>query len=309
MPFSDDVRGELAAIAPARDCDRLAELSALFHFAGRLHLLGRGEVSLHLDLATSARGPAGVRAAAVVRGQLGDPHLPAAGLRAGDPLPAPRRRRAARARRARAGGRASTRVTSPRERPPKRVVARACCRAAYLRGRAACGRLGHRAAFAAPRDSQRKPGRSRDARRRRGRRRRRAARRRRGATTRSRTRRASTDRRRAGRRRRERRRARAAGARRGRRARARANRLANADPANLVRTSRAAHAQLERSGDSNEPGGSTSSRRQLREIARAAPEASVALAPRARPKCNPAMSKATAHRRLRTLIRVQRYGH
>ena len=54
MSFSDDVRGELAAIAPARDCDRLAELSALFHFAGRLHLLGRGEVSLHLDLASSA---------------------------------------------------------------------------------------------------------------------------------------------------------------------------------------------------------------------------------------------------------------
>src|SRR5438093_6382394 len=54
VSFSEDVRGELAAIAPARDCDRLAELSALFHFAGRLHLRGRGEVALHLDLASSA---------------------------------------------------------------------------------------------------------------------------------------------------------------------------------------------------------------------------------------------------------------
>ena len=54
MSFSEDVRAELAGIAPARECDRLAELSALFHFAGRLHLLGRGEVSLHLDLSSPA---------------------------------------------------------------------------------------------------------------------------------------------------------------------------------------------------------------------------------------------------------------
>jgi len=54
VSFSEDVRAELAGIAPARECDRLAELSALFHFAGRLHLLGRGEVSLHLDLSSPA---------------------------------------------------------------------------------------------------------------------------------------------------------------------------------------------------------------------------------------------------------------
>src|SRR5919109_4894745 len=54
LSFSEEVRSELAAIAPARECDRLAELSALVHFAGRLHLLGRGEVSLHLDLSTPA---------------------------------------------------------------------------------------------------------------------------------------------------------------------------------------------------------------------------------------------------------------
>ena len=54
MSLSEDVRNELAAIAPERECDRLAELSALFHFAGRLHLLGRGSVSVHLDLASAA---------------------------------------------------------------------------------------------------------------------------------------------------------------------------------------------------------------------------------------------------------------
>src|SRR5437763_8118126 len=54
VSFSEDVRNELAAIAPERECDRLAELSALFHFAGRLHLLGRGSVSVHLDVASAA---------------------------------------------------------------------------------------------------------------------------------------------------------------------------------------------------------------------------------------------------------------
>jgi DNA-binding transcriptional regulator WhiA len=54
VSFSEDVRNELAAIAPERECDRRAELSALFHSAGRLHLRGHGEVSLHLDLASSA---------------------------------------------------------------------------------------------------------------------------------------------------------------------------------------------------------------------------------------------------------------
>ena len=53
MSFSDDVRNELAAIAPDRECDRQAELSALFHSAGRWHMQA-GEVSLHLDVSSSA---------------------------------------------------------------------------------------------------------------------------------------------------------------------------------------------------------------------------------------------------------------
>ena len=53
MSFSEDVRNELAAIAPERECDRQAELSALFHSAGRWHMRAGG-VSLHLDVSSSA---------------------------------------------------------------------------------------------------------------------------------------------------------------------------------------------------------------------------------------------------------------
>jgi DNA-binding transcriptional regulator WhiA len=65
MPLSEDLRSELAAIAPVSDCDRLAELSGLAHSAGRVHLLGRGEVSVHLDLASNAVAR---RAFAILRG-------------------------------------------------------------------------------------------------------------------------------------------------------------------------------------------------------------------------------------------------
>src|ERR687885_808284 len=54
MSLSDDLRNELAGIAPRQECDRLAELSGLFHAAGTVHLRGRGEVAVHLDLASSA---------------------------------------------------------------------------------------------------------------------------------------------------------------------------------------------------------------------------------------------------------------
>ncbi len=54
MSLSEDLRNELAGIAPERDCDRLAELSGLAHTAGSLHLRGRGEIALHLDLASPA---------------------------------------------------------------------------------------------------------------------------------------------------------------------------------------------------------------------------------------------------------------
>ena len=54
MPtLSEDLREELAGIAPAGEADRLAELSGLFHVAGRAHLRGRGAVDVHLDVSTS----------------------------------------------------------------------------------------------------------------------------------------------------------------------------------------------------------------------------------------------------------------
>jgi cell division protein WhiA len=133
MSLSEELRNELAAIAPRQECDRLAELSGLFHAAGSVHLRGRGEVSVHLDLSSSAvarRAFSLLRSFGVAseirtyrrrafdrgtRYQLhvgGDDHalqlLHEAGV--------------------------LTATLAPVERPPKRLVARACCRGAYLRG-------------------------------------------------------------------------------------------------------------------------------------------------------------------------------
>jgi cell division protein WhiA len=131
--LSEDLRDELAAIAPESDCDRLAELSGLFHVAGSVHLRGRGEVAVHLDLVSSGvarRAFALLRAFGVeseirtyqqpafdraTRYQLhveGTAHAYATLHRAGV-LDAQHR---------------------PLLWPPTRVVARRCCRGAYLRG-------------------------------------------------------------------------------------------------------------------------------------------------------------------------------
>lgn len=132
MSLSDELRDELAQIAPARRCCRLAELSALFHASGAWHLRG-GNVAVHLDLSSSA---AARRAFALLR-DLGvrseirtykrssfdqatryqlhvevDGHALAV-LRDAGVLSA---------------------TGAPLEHPPKRVVGRSCCRGAYLRG-------------------------------------------------------------------------------------------------------------------------------------------------------------------------------
>ena len=130
---SEDVREELARIAPSRACDRRAELSALFHSAGSLHLRGGGDWALHLDLGS---GAAARRAFALLR----DAHIRSE-------IRTYRRRAFDRATRYQlhvAGDAHALHVLvsagvvdrrhAPLERPPRRVVGRACCRAAYLRG-------------------------------------------------------------------------------------------------------------------------------------------------------------------------------
>jgi DNA-binding protein WhiA len=130
---SEDVRVELATIAPRRACDRRAELSALFHSAGSLHLRGAGDWALHLDLGS---GAAARRAWALLRDS---------GIRS--EIRTYRRHAFDRATRYQlhvAGDPDALRVLgaagvvdrrhAPLERPPRRVVSRSCCRAAYLRG-------------------------------------------------------------------------------------------------------------------------------------------------------------------------------
>lgn len=133
MSLSEDLRNELAAIEPRRECDLLAELSGVAHTAGTMHLLGKGRVALHLDLASSA---AARRAFAILR-RLGV----ASEIRTyrqhafGRPTryqlhvsQSPRKLKVLR----QAGVLGAGLV--PLSVPPKRVVGRRCCRGAYLRG-------------------------------------------------------------------------------------------------------------------------------------------------------------------------------
>ena len=133
MSLSEDLRNELAGIAPRSDCDRLAELSGLFHSAGSIHLKGRGEVSVHLDVANSAvaRRAFSLLRAFGVASEIRTYRRRAfeGGTRyqlhvAGDERALQVLHEA---------GVVSSRL-SPLEHPPRRVVARSCCRAAYLRG-------------------------------------------------------------------------------------------------------------------------------------------------------------------------------
>jgi DNA-binding protein WhiA len=133
MPLSEDVRRELAGVEPQRHCDRLAELSGLFHTAGSLHLRGQGEFSVHLDLAEAATAR---RAVGLVRSFGVDAeirtytrHAFERGTRYQLHVPGDRRALAV----LHEAGVLST-SHAPLEAPPKRVVGRTCCRRAYLRG-------------------------------------------------------------------------------------------------------------------------------------------------------------------------------
>jgi DNA-binding protein WhiA len=133
VPLSEDLRTELAAIEPRKACDRLAELSGLFHSAGSLHLRGRGEVAVHLDLSSSA---AARRAFTLLR-QLGVQteirtyQRRAFGQETRYQLHVEGEDRALQV--LHEAGVLSAGL-APIDRPPKRVVAKGCCRGAYLRG-------------------------------------------------------------------------------------------------------------------------------------------------------------------------------
>ena len=130
--LSEELRAELAQIAPRRRCCRHAELSALFHASGAWHLRG-GAVAVHLDLATSA---AARRAFALLRDL---------GVRS--EIRTYRRSSFDRATRYQLHVEVDTHALAvlreagvlsasgaPLEHPPKRVVGRSCCRGAYIRG-------------------------------------------------------------------------------------------------------------------------------------------------------------------------------
>jgi DNA-binding protein WhiA len=294
--LSDDLREELAAIAPTRECDRPSELSGLFHVAGRAHLRGRGSVDVHLDVASSTVAR---RAFALLRALGVTSEIRTYRRTAFDKATRYQLHvegsNSAYATLHRAG--VLDRSHRPLDHPPRRVVARRCCAAAYLRG----ALLGS-GTLSGPRDPHLEI-RTAEAE---------------GATF-----LAELATRLGGELRVQQRTSHATAYAKGTEAiadilvaagaidlvlaleeqavlaatRADANRLANADHANLVRTSRAAHAQLEalhRLDLDALP-------EELREIAHLRlrhPTASTAELAR---RCKPGLSKASAYRRLRRL--------
>ena len=301
--LSDEIRNELASIAPRRECCRLAELSALFHSAGAVHLLGRGEVALHLDVASNAVAR---RAFSLLRSFGVESEIRTYRRRAFD--------RGTRYQLHVVGsGRALqvlheagvlTTTLAPLEKPPKRVVGRSCCRSAYLRGALLGG--GSVSGPRAPHLELRAAGRAgaefivavaategvalR------------AAERRGHAYAYAKGGEAIADT------------LAAAGASDAvlafqervvmGEAKARANRLANADHANLVRASRAAHVQLEAVRRLVDEGRIDELAPPLRELAELRLEhPSLSLRELAL-KCRPPATKASAHRRITKLIRL-----
>ncbi len=131
--LSDDLRDELATIAPEAECDRLAELSGLFHVAGSAHLRGRGAVDVHLDLASSAVAR---RAFALLRSFQVDSEIRTYQRAAFD--------KATRYQLHVEGSPTAYETLHhagvldashrPVDHPPRRVLSRHCCRRSYLRG-------------------------------------------------------------------------------------------------------------------------------------------------------------------------------
>jgi DNA-binding protein WhiA len=133
LSLSDELRNELAAIEPQRECDALAELSGLAHVAAAVHLLGGQRVALHFDIGSSAVAR---RAFQMLRRFGVDSEIRTYRRRAFD--------QATRYQLHVPGGDRALQVLheagiltsqlAPLERPPRRLLTRACCRGAYLRG-------------------------------------------------------------------------------------------------------------------------------------------------------------------------------
>jgi DNA-binding protein WhiA len=133
VSLSDELRDELAAIAQRNSCDTLAELSGLFHTAGSVHLRGRGEVAVHLDV---ARPAAARRAFSLLRSQGVRSEIRTYQRHAFDGATRYQLHVAGDARALQTLYEAGvlTRTLAPLEHPPRRVVSRSCCRSAYVRG-------------------------------------------------------------------------------------------------------------------------------------------------------------------------------
>jgi DNA-binding protein WhiA len=133
VSLSEDLRHELAAIAPRNECDRLAELSGLFHSAGSVHLKGRGEVSVQLDVADPAvaRRAFSLLRAFGVASEIRTYKRRAFSGGTRYQLQVPGKERALQV--LHEAGVLGSRLT-PLEHPPRRVVSRSCCRGAYIRG-------------------------------------------------------------------------------------------------------------------------------------------------------------------------------
>jgi cell division protein WhiA len=133
MALSDEVRSELAAIEPRKACCRLAELSALLRTAGSVHLRGGGRIAVHLEV-----GSAGVarRAFALLRGYGVPCEIRTYRRRAFDRSSRFEIHLGDDARALQALNEAGVIDVdlAPRGEPPRRVVGRSCCRAAYVRG-------------------------------------------------------------------------------------------------------------------------------------------------------------------------------
>ena len=77
MSLSDDLRNELAAVEPRQSCDRLAQLSGLFHTAGSVHLRDRAVEVPGREVGPERRQHQELRVGDLPQQEVGEPVLAA----------------------------------------------------------------------------------------------------------------------------------------------------------------------------------------------------------------------------------------